>query len=236
MRAVILAGGKGTRLYPYTTIFPKPLVPLDDTPILEIIIRQLAHYGFKDIVLSVGYLSELIQAYFLNSKNIPSGVRLKYVKENKPLGTSGSVAKIRNLKNDFLVMNGDILTTMDYRKLFEFHKKKKATLTIAMHRRQVKIDLGLIDIDKNAKITSFTEKPTMKYLVSMGIYVYSPEVLKYIKPDEHIDFPDLVWRLLAQKERVYGWESGDYWLDLGSHDDYARALEEFHSRKKDFLF
>lgn len=235
MKAVILAGGKGTRLYPYTTVFPKPLVPLDDIPILEIIIRQLAHYGFKEIVLSVGYLSELIQAYFLNSKHIPAGVILKYVKEDKPLGTSGSVAKIRNLKNDFLVMNGDILTTIDYRKLFDFHKKKKSTLTVAMHRRQVKIDLGLIETDKNSRITSFTEKPTMKYLVSMGIYVYSPKVLGYIKHNERIDFPEIVWRLLDRKERVYGWESDDYWLDLGSHEDYAQALKEFQSRKKEFL-
>jgi len=235
MKAVILAGGKGTRLYPYTTVFPKPLVPLDNKPIVEIIIRQLAYRGFKEIILSVGYLAELIQAYFKSSNNLPKGVTIKYIKEKHPMGTAGSLAMIPNLGKTFLVMNGDILTTLDYSKLVKFHEEKEAILTIAMHRRDVKIDLGLMEVDRDSRLKKFFEKPTMKYLVSMGIYVYDAKIFKYLKKGERFDFPELVLKLFSKDEKVVGYESSDYWLDLGSHDDYAKAVEEFKSRRKEFL-
>lgn len=235
MKAVILAGGKGTRLAPYTTIFPKPMLPIGDKPILEIIIKQLAYYGFKDIVLSVGYLAELIQAYFQNNHKFSEEVRLSYVREEQPLGTAGSLSLIPNLTEPFLVMNGDVLTTLDYRKLIEFHKKNKGIVTIAMHKREVKIDFGVISTNGRDELIGYDEKPALNYLVSMGVYVFEPKVLKYIEPNKKLDFPDLIKILLAAGEKVQGYSNDDYWLDIGRHDDYAEAVKNFERMEKLFL-
>ena len=141
MIAVILAGGKGTRLAPYTTVFPKPMLPVGDRPILDLIIHQLAYYGFKEIILSVGYMAELIQAYYQNKNDLPAGITLSYVKETQPLGTAGALSLIPAQDEPFLMMNGDTLTTLDYLSLLEFHKKNEGIVTIAAHKRQVNIDL-----------------------------------------------------------------------------------------------
>src|SRR5512137_1973460 len=155
MKTVILAGGKGTRLAPYTTIFPKPLVPIGDRPILEIIIRQLVRQGLGDILLSVGHLGELIEAYFQNGhRNIP-GLKLEYFREQQPLGTAGSLAMIPGLDETFLAMNGDILTTLDYRALIQHHREKQAALTVAMHEKDVKIDLGVLETNERGELTSY---------------------------------------------------------------------------------
>lgn len=234
MKTVILAGGKGTRLLPYTAVLPKPLVPMGQRPILDIIIRQLAHYGFRDIILTVGHLAELIQAYFNNS-NTPSGVKLTYIKEHQPTGTAGSLSSISGLDKTFLVMNGDILTSMDYSKLVAYHRDKGGILTIGMHKKQVKIDLGVIETDKDGILTGYIEKPEKIYRVSMGVYVYEPAVLKYIKPNTYLDFPELVLRLLESGEKVIGYSCDDYWLDIGRHEDYVQANDEFEKMKESFL-
>jgi len=232
MKAVVLAGGKGTRLMPYTTVFPKPLVPLGDRPILDIVIHQLAHYGFSDITLSVGYLAELIQAYFRDGSPNVEKARIRFVKEHKPLGTVGSLSLVPNLDDSFLVMNGDILTTLDYAAFYKFHKEQGAPLTIALNKRPVKIELGVIEVNDKHEITNFLEKPTLNYLVSMGIYMYEPEVLEYIKPlGSYLDFPDVVWKMLADGKRIAGYSNEAYWLDLGSHADYLRAQDEFEVMK-----
>lgn len=204
MKAVILAGGKGTRLAPYTTVFPKPLVPLGQRPILDIIIQQLAYYGFKDIVLTVGYLAELIEAYFKNSNSRLPKINITYTKELKPTGTAGSLGLIQGLDGTFLVMNGDILTSMNYMKLVDYHKEKGGILTVGMHNKRVKIDLGVIEADKDGILTGYVEKPEKIYPVSMGIYIYEPAVLNYIEPGEYLDFPDLVLRLIENGEKVVG--------------------------------
>jgi NDP-sugar pyrophosphorylase family protein len=227
VKAVILAGGKGTRLAPYNTIFPKPLVPLGDRPIIDIIIHQLAHFGFNDIVISVGYLAELIEAYFHDGSPNVEDASITFVREKEPLGTVGSLALVPDIKESFLVMNGDILTTLNYTDLFKFHKKHGALLTIALNRRQVKIDLGVIEINDRFEIQNFKEKPTLDYLVSMGIYVYEPEVLRYITPGKYLDFPEVVWQMLREGKKIVGYPSDDYWLDLGSHADYQKAQDEF---------
>ena len=188
MKAVILAGGKGTRLAPYTTVFPKPLVPLGERPILDIIVNQLAHYGFRDVVLTVGHLSELIQAYFM-SGNTPPGMSISYNHEHSPTGTAGSLGSIEGLDESFLVMNGDVLTSMDYSKLMDYHKQMGGVLTIGMHKKRVKIDLGVLQTSQDGLITGYVEKPEKEYSVSMGVYVYEPEVLKYIEPGKYLDFP-----------------------------------------------
>ncbi len=234
MKAVILAGGKGTRLAPYTTVFPKPMVPLGHRPILEIILHQLAHYGFEEVILSVGYLAELIQAYFQNGACPPS-IRLRYVKEETPLGTAGPLSAITGLDDTFLVMNGDILTTLDYAELIDFHRRHRAMLTIATHHKRVKVDLGVIETDGGDRVTGYLEKPETVHRVSMGVYVYEPEVLHYIEPDAYLDFPDLVQLLLANGEKVMGCPIDAYWLDIGRHDDYAKAQEEFERLEDQFL-
>jgi NDP-sugar pyrophosphorylase family protein len=235
MKAVILAGGKGTRLAPYTTVFPKPLVPLGDRPILDIIIHQLAHYGFRDIVLSVGHLGELIEAYYRNGS--PNGCQAKvtFVRERQPLGTVGSLALVPDLDDTFLVMNGDVLTTLNYARLVAFHKEHGGLLTIAMHRRAVNIDLGVMEINDRYELQSFLEKPTLNYLVSMGVYVYEPAVLQYIAPGQRLDFPEVVWRMLKEGKRVVGYPCDDYWMDLGSHADYSKAQNEFDDIKDRLL-
>lgn len=235
MKAVILAGGRGTRLAPYTTVFPKPMLPIDDRPILEIIIKQLAQFGFTDIVLSVGYLSELIQAYFQNDHRVPKDVKLTYIREETPLGTAGSLSLIPDLKGTFLVMNGDVLTTLDYHKLLEFHKEKEGIVTIATHKRDVQINFGVISANKKSELIDYDEKPTLDYSVSMGIYVFEPEALVYIEREQKLDFPDLIKILLARGRKVLSYPTNDYWLDIGRHDDYEEAVKNFKEMKNLFL-
>jgi NDP-sugar pyrophosphorylase family protein len=235
MKAVILAGGKGTRLAPYTTVFPKPLIPLGQRPILDIIIQQLVNHGFRDIVLTVGYLAELIQAFFQNANSRFSDINLTYVQEHEPTGTAGSLGTIEGLDETFLVMNGDVLTSMDYSKFIEYHKSKGGILTIAMHKKKVKIDLGVLEIDKNGTLTGYDEKPEKVYPVSMGIYIYEPAVLKYIEPNKYLDFPDLVLKLVENGEKVVVYPCDEYWLDIGRHEDYVQAQEKFEQMKDKFL-
>jgi len=236
MQAVILSGGKGTRLAPYTMILPKPLVPIGHKPILDIIVRQLSYFGFFDITLTLGYLSELIQAYFSTTNSIPSNLNLKYLRESKPLGTAGSLGLLKKKVNaPFLVMNGDILTSLDYKNVYDYHCEKKSILTIATYKKLVKIDLGIIKADNNNNISDYIEKPEEYYNVSMGVYIYSPEVLDYITVNEYLDFPDLVLRLIRNGEHVSCYPSDSFWLDIGRPEDLARAQEKFEQMKNTFL-
>jgi NDP-sugar pyrophosphorylase family protein len=233
MRAVILAGGKGTRLKPYTTVFPKPLVPVDDMPIVEIVIRQLKTHGFTRVTLSVGHLAELLIAYFGDGKKL--GIPIEYSKEDQPLGTTGALALIPDLNQTFLTMNGDILTTIDFTDLIDYHRRNQAVATIAMHKRSVKIDLGVIQTNGNNEIIGYIEKPTYDYSVSMGIYIFEPHVLDYIRPGERLDLPDLIHLLLQNGEKVMGYPSDCYWLDIGRPDDYEQAVAEFSRLRGQFL-
>lgn len=233
MRVVILAGGKGTRLAPYTSVFPKPLVPIGDMPILQVVIYQLKHCGYTHITLAVGYLATLLQAFFQDGHQY--GVNIDYVVEDKPLGTAGSLAFIPGLDQTFLVMNGDLLTTLNYSDLVRYHKAAGAIATIAMYKREVKIDLGVIKLNGGNQITGYIEKPSYKYDVSMGIYIFEPRVLDYIPTGEHLDFPDLVHHLLESGEKVVGYPYEGYWLDIGRKDDYERAVHDFEQMRTVFL-
>lgn len=225
LRAVILAGGKGTRLAPFTVNFPKPLVPLGETPVLEVLIRRLLRHGITDVTLTLGHLAELVKAYFHHRRQLVGQLNLRYVEEETPTGTAGSLALITGLEDTFLVMNGDLLTDLDLHALVRFHRRQRAALTIATHRRQVKIDLGVLEFDRQHRLTAYREKPESTYHVSMGIYVYEPRVLPYIKPGQRLDFPDLVLRLLDKGERVCAFPTDCLWLDIGRPDDYARAQQ-----------
>jgi NDP-sugar pyrophosphorylase family protein len=235
MKAVILAGGKGTRLAPYTTVLPKPLVPVGDIPILEIIIRQLIQAEFKEVILMVGYLSELIKAYFIQRPSINSQIKISYIDELTPTGTAGSLGFLQNMDETFLVMNGDILTTLDYREFIDFHKRNNNQLTIATHKKHVKIDLGVLNLNANLEIVGYDEKPEYDYEVSMGIYIYEPAVLKHIKTGEYLDFPTLVLNMIEKKEKVMGFRNDAKWLDIGRIEDFQSANDEFVKNRHLFL-
>jgi NDP-sugar pyrophosphorylase family protein len=234
LRAVILAGGKGTRLQPFTVSFPKPLVPLGDRPVLEVLVCRLLRFGITDITLTLGHLAELVKAYFGHRKQLLDRICLSFVEEEKPTGTAGSLSLVPGLEETFLVMNGDLLTNLDFHALVRWHRQQGALLTIATHKRQVKLDLGVIEFDTNQRITGYHEKPQTTYHVSMGIYVYEPAVLRHIEHAQYLDFPELVLRLLALGEKVCAYPTDCLWLDIGRPDDYARAQELFMSKKEEF--
>jgi len=233
MKAVILAGGKGTRLAPYTTILPKPLMPIDDMPILEIVLRQLKQFGFDDISLAVGYLAELLMAYCGDGSKF--GLKINYSREEQPLGTAGPLSLVPNLDETFLVMNGDLLTTLDYQKMYQFHRERGAIATLAAYERGVKIDLGVIETDEDNWVKDYIEKPTYKYSVSTGVYIFEPDVLEFITPNQHLDLPELVLRLKSQGNPVNVYRFDGYWLDIGRHDDYEVAVQEFLAHRDEFL-
>ena len=237
-RAVIFAGGPGTRLRPFTTVLPKPLMPVGDRPILDIVIRQLARHGFERITIASGYLSELIEAFFRDGTNY--GVSIDYHIERERLGTVGALGVIENLRAEdaFLVMNGDILTDLDYRAFVDAHLASGAAATIATHKKSVEVSLGVMkfdDSDDPARLTGFIEKPTYHYEVSMGVYCFSNVVLDHVTPDMPLDFPDLVGSLLAQKRSVRGHRFDGYWMDIGRHEDYQEAVEEFEQFRSRLL-
>jgi NDP-sugar pyrophosphorylase family protein len=232
MKAVILAGGKGTRLRPYTTILPKPLMPIGDMPILEILLRQMKRAGVRDAVLTVGHLSEFLRMFFQDGERL--GMRVSYSYEEAPLGTAGPLALVDGLTDTFMVANGDVLTTLPIAELLAHHRDSGATATIAMHRRQVHIDLGVLQLD-DRQVTGYIEKPTYDFMVSMGIYVFEPRVLDFIPPNVYLDFPDLVQRLIDAGELVSGFPFHGYWQDLGRPDDYERAIEDFDRMRDEFL-
>ncbi|MGC8960710.1 MAG: nucleotidyltransferase family protein [Chloroflexia bacterium] len=233
MKAVILAGGRGRRLAPYTTVLPKPLMPIGDVPILEVVVRQLAHAGFGEITLAVGYLAELLMAYFGDGGKW--GVRIRYSREERPLGTAGPLALVEGLDEPFLAMNGDLLTNLDYRSLWDYHCSHEAVVTMATYTREVHIDLGIVQVDGQGWVCDYIEKPTYRHLVSTGIYIFDPAVLRYIPRGEPLDLPDLIRKLLAAGERVAAYPFEGIWLDIGRPDDYERAVAEFASRRGEFL-
>ena len=233
MRAVILAGGKGTRLAPYTTVFPKPLMPVSEMPILEIVLRQLRASGIDRVTICVGYLSELLETFFGNGEKFD--LKIDYSKEDHPLGTAGPLTLIDDLDETFLMMNGDILTDMDFNKLIQYHIDNGGVATIATKNRTVDIDFGVIESTSDNVLTGYIEKPSFNYHVSMGVYVFEPSVMQHIKKGAYTDFPDVIKTLIADGKRVMSYPFQGYWLDIGRHDDFAVANEVFENNKKQFL-
>ena len=233
MNAVILAGGRGTRLAPYTYVLPKPMMPVGDRAVLEILLRQMKRAGIDRVILTVGHLAGLMQAFFQDGEQFDLDITYSF--EPKPLGTAGPLALVPGLDQTFLVCNGDVLTLLNLNDLLHFHRASGGICTIAMHERQVKIELGVIEQDQHNQITDYIEKPTFDLKVSMGIYVFEPAVLNYIPEGEYLDFPDLVHKLLDAGEKVFGYPFGGYWMDLGNPEDYARANQDFERMRAQFL-
>jgi NDP-sugar pyrophosphorylase family protein len=233
MKAVILAGGKGSRLAPYTKVIPKPLMPIGDMPIMEVLLHQIKRAGVDEVILSVGHMASLLRAFFQEGEQL--GMCIRYSYEKTPLGTAGPLAMVEGLDDTFLVMNGDVLTTLDFSELVKFHRASKALVTIAMYNRQVNIDLGVLQLNGGHEVTGYIEKPTYDFQVSMGVYVFEPAVLKYIPLQQYYDFPTLILRLLEAGERVVGFPFGGYWQDLGRPDDYEQAVRDFENMRAQFL-
>jgi NDP-mannose synthase len=233
MKAIILAGGKGTRLAPYTKVLPKPLMPIGDMPILEILLRQIKRAGIDEVVLTVGHLAGLLRAFFQDGQSL--GLKISYSFENNPLGTAGPLSLVQGLDDTFLVANGDVLTTLDLADLFKYHRRSGAAATIATHKRTVNVDLGVIQFNGTQDVVGYTEKPTYDFQVSMGIYVFEPHVLNFIPYNQYLDFPDLVLNLIEAGDRVVGYPFDGYWQDLGRPDDYEQAVQDFASIRSQIL-
>jgi NDP-mannose synthase len=232
VRAVILAGGKGTRLRPYTSILPKPLVPVGDRPVLELILRRLAAAGARRVDLCIGHLGELIQVYFSQNSNLPDDLDLRWHREVEPLGTAGALRTVPDLDSTFVVMNGDVLTTVDFQALLEFHREQEALLTIAMCSQRVDLQLGVIQAS-NGWVVGYDEKPSLNFDVSMGIYVYEPRALSYL-PEGACQLPELVLRLIEAGERVAACRSDALAYDIGTLEEHAAASRHLEAEPEMF--
>ena len=224
-RCVVLAGGRGTRLAPYTSVLPKPLMPIGDRSILEIVIEQLVRCGIQNVTLSVGHLSHLIEAVIGNGGS--HGAAISYVREDHALGTAAPLRLVEGLDDTFIAMNGDVLTTLDYVELLRHHRELGSLLTIATHQRRIKLDYGIVHLDAGADgtcVRRYEEKPEMTSTVSMGIYVLEPEALEFIPPDGPFDVPDLVHELLRACKPVGAYPYDGLWFDIGRRDDYEQAV------------
>jgi NDP-sugar pyrophosphorylase family protein len=233
VRVVILAGGKGTRLRPYTTIFPKPLMPIGDRPILEIVLRQLKYFGFEKITLSVNHLADLLKTFFGDGSKL--GLDISYCMEDEPLGTAGSISLVEDVTDPFLVMNGDLLTTIDYGALVRAHMDSTATATIGVFPREVMIDFGVLELGSKGELVEYREKPRLQYLVSMGVNVFDRSVLEFIPRGEYLDIPTLMTNLKDSGRTVSTFRSECEWLDIGRPDDYEHAIDEFEKSASKYL-
>lgn len=233
MQALILAGGKGTRLKPFTNNIPKPLVPIGDKPILEIVLNQLRNNGVTEVVLAVNHLANLIKAFFGDGSQI--GLKISYSVEDEILGTAGPIRLIDDLEDNFIVMNGDLLTNINYRELIAEHKENNAIATIATYNKKVKIDLGVLEIDSNNKFLDYIEKPEFNYNISTGIYVMNRSIKKFIPPSGKYDMPELILDINQRGEKIHCYTKEFEWLDIGRVEDYQSANELYEKNKDKYI-
>lgn len=233
VRVVILAGGKGTRLKPYTKVLPKPLVPIGEMPILEVVLRQLKSFGFEKVTLSVNHLADLIRAFFGDGSQL--GLDISYCIEDKPLGTAGSISLADNLTDTFMVINGDLLTTIDYNAMVQSHINTGTVATIAVFPREVKVDFGVLKIGPKKELLDYCEKPTFEYLVSMGVNVFDKSVLEFIPKGRYLDMPTLMMNLKKAGKTVLTYNSDCEWLDIGRAEDYEMAIKAFEKARDKYL-
>lgn len=232
-RAIILAGGKGTRLRPYTVVLPKPLMPIGEYPILEVIIRQLAQFGFERITLAVNHQADLLKSFFGDGEKW--NLKIDYSLEETPLGTIGPLALMQDLPDNFLVMNGDVLCDLNFADFYQEHIASEKIFTISSKPREQFIDYGVLDVDTAGNLSAFKEKPKTLYEVSMGVYMVSKKILDFVPLNKPYGFDNLMLDLLKEGEKVAVKSHLGYWLDIGRPDDYMQAIEEFDTMKSRFL-
>jgi NDP-sugar pyrophosphorylase family protein len=232
-RAIILAGGKGTRLYPYTLVLPKPLMPVGEMPILEIIIKQLISNGFGHITLAVNHMAETIKAFFGDGSKW--NIKIDYSLEDKPLSTMAPLRLINDLPDNFLVMNGDVLTDLNYSELYAFHEKNNSIFTISSFNRTQLNDYGVLVVGDNRKLVDFKEKPVTNFEVSMGVYIANKAILDVIPENTFYGFDHLMLDLIKISKPALVKNHDGYWLDIGRPDDYHVAVEKFKSDSNIFI-
>ncbi len=232
MQAIILAGGLGSRLRPFTTTIPKPLVPIGDRAILEVVLEQLRHHGVTDVVMAVNHMAHLVKAFFGTGERL--GLSITYSVEDQPLGTAAPLRLIDGLEDHFLVLNGDVLTTLDFGGFFEEHRAQDRTATIATYRKEQKIDLGVLEVE-DGLMRNYIEKPIEHFTVSMGIYAMSRRVLDYIPAQGHFDLPNLMLALRHAGVPIHCHEMTGEWLDIGRIEDYETACQLFEQNREKYL-
>jgi NDP-sugar pyrophosphorylase family protein len=234
MKALILAGGKGSRLYPYSATLPKPLMPLGNMPVLELLLRQLRHAGIDEVILAVNHLRHLIEAFFGDGDRF--GVPIQYAVEHEPLGTAGPMgAALDRLGEHFMLLNGDLLTSLDFREMMRAHLATAADITIGVFEREVAIDFGLIEADQQMRMVNYREKPSQKQLISMGVYVIrAASVRDFVKPGERLDMPQLLLSMMRAGRDLRCHRQDCVWLDIGRPEDFALAQEMIEADKQVF--
>jgi NDP-sugar pyrophosphorylase family protein len=234
-QAVIMAGGKGTRLLPYSALFPKPLMPLGDMPILELLLRRMKAAGVQEVILAVNHLRHLIEAYFGDGSSL--GIRLRYCSEDKPLGTAGALGNMLDLLDDsFFLTNGDLLTTMNLTRMAMSHIAERADASVGIYERENKIDFGLIEFDTSKRLSAYREKPTSKYFVSMGVYILQREAVRaHVADVDYLDMPNLLLKIKASSGNVVCFQDDCIWLDIGRPDDFALAQRMVEQDRSAFL-
>jgi len=233
-QAVILAGGRGARLAPFNTVLPKPLMPLGEVSVLEIVLRRLDRAGFDEAILATGYLSEIIEA-FCKSLGPKLRLDLRFVREEEPRGTVGPLRGLSGLEEHFLLMNGDVLTDLPFDRVLEAQRGRGSIATLAVAEREVVIDFGILSVDPDGSVSRYTEKPTLRHLVSLGVYAFSREILEWIPASGKFDLPDLVQLLIEGNRRVNTYPFKGYWKDIGRIEDYESAKEDFLRNPERFL-
>lgn len=227
--AVVLAGGKGTRLMPATDETPKALMPVGGQPVVEILLKQMQRTGVKSIRMAVNHLAEKIESALGDGSKL--GLQISYSHEEKPLSTVAPLKLIRNLPEHFIVANADIITDLNFENLFKQHLKSKAALTIAAYQRHSQADYGVLSVDENGQVVGFNEKPVFNFVVSMGIYVFSKKILNFVPAKRAYGFDSLMYELLDKGAAVSSYPYDGYWLDIGRHDDYDRANNDVEKIK-----
>ncbi|MGH2911547.1 MAG: sugar phosphate nucleotidyltransferase [Solirubrobacteraceae bacterium] len=233
MRAVIMAGGLGSRLAPLTTVLPKPLMPLTDRPIVDVILRQLVAAGVEEVTVSVGHLGGLIESWIRHDSDY--GIPVNFLYEAEPLGTAGALGNVERPQGTFLAMNGDILTTLEFADLARVHEQSGAIATMAVKERSVAVEYGVVHTGPAGHVERLEEKPVLCYTISMGIYAFDPRIIELIGPGERVDFPDLLSRAIDRGETVGTYPFAGHWRDIGNRDDYEAAVAEFKEEPDRFL-
>ena len=232
LTAVVLAGGKGSRLMPHTAEIPKPLVEVGDKPIVEYLLSQLKKGGVGRVIMAVNHMAEQIEEQLGDGSKF--GVQIEYSHESKPLSTAGPLKQIPDLPDDFIVANSDILSDLDIAALYDAHLARRAGLTVATYEGIEKIDYGVLEIDSDNSVIAFSEKPDYSFIVSMGLYVFNRSVLEYVPDDKPYGFDQLILKLLRYKRKVYAYPYDGYWLDIGRPADYAKAQADVERIKELF--
>ena len=229
LTAVVLAGGKGTRLRPQTDEIPKALMPVGGRPIVEILLLQMQRTGLKKIHMAVSHLAEKIESTLGDGSKF--GLQISYSHEKKPLSTVGPLKLIKKLPEHFIVANADVITDLNFEKLFKNHLDSKSDLTIASYERQSQADYGILSVDESGHVVGFNEKPVFNFVVSMGIYVFSRKILNYVPANTAFGFDSLMYELIDKGAAINSYTFDGYWLDIGRHDDYARANDDVEKIK-----